>query len=1215
MSGRARTRLPALRAHAQRVWRSPHTRRWADGLLLAVLVYGLLGFYAIPPLIRYYGQRVLSQALSRTVTIGQVRLNPYTLRLQVDDVHVAGRGAGASELASLDELVVQLSWHSLWHLKPIVHEVRIDDPQLHLVRTAPRHFNISDLMERYSRRQPAQSTGAPLRFAVFNIELSGGVIDFDDQVLQQQHHIRELQIGLPFIANLPSKTEVFVQPLLQAQVDGSPLRIAGRSKPFSSTRASDLTLRLHRLDLPRLLAYLPVKLPVTLVAGQLSSDLQLDFDMAGERPRLHVAGTLTLDGPQLDDAGGQPLFMAQSIAANASDIEPLRQIYHLASLKLQAPQLNATRRHDGQFDLIALASSNVSTAAPAPATASRPAGATTAAAPAHPATAVDFSLQQLTLSDGTLRLQDHAADTHYSLQTLNVSASGLATAAAAPDARYHLDATLRQGGTLNVAGTLNLGQRRATADVALKQLALAAFQPYLTTLTPARIDAGDASITAAVQADWSSSAAKLTLDGSRLQLDGLHVRGPAAPQLLTLRQAVVQLQSLDLAKRQALLQDITVDGLQLQARRAADGRINLAQLLRNTPASARRPAKAARPAAPWHYQVDRIAVSDSSVEFADHATPRPVTLKLSALQATLKDFSDDQHRAWPLTLRGTLQRDGRIAFGGTVRLAPLQLAGHVQLLRLDVAAVEPYFGSRLNAVVASALAYASGQTRLSRDAAGWSATFDGGAGLGAVRMLDKATSDPFAGWQQLRLKGIKAHYDAAGSAVSIDKVALNSFYARVFLDSSGKLNLSRFLAGQNSAPTSLTRADSAAPAAAASAPAATTSANPPLQLRIGEIDLADGSVDYSDHYIRPNFSAKLQTINGHVGTIGTQVTTPAAVALAATLDRGGDVNISGNVAPLAATPALDITAHARDIELTQFTSYSQKYTGYPISKGKLQVDLHYQLAQGELSADNHLFINQFTFGDHVDSPSATNLPVRLAVSLLKNASGDIDVNVPVSGSLSDPQFSLGSVIWTAFTNLIEKAVTAPFSLLTSAFGGGGKHLSYVTFAPGSATLDDATLAKLTTLAKALNDRPAVSIDLTGHVDALLDTPALKRYLLRQQVKQQKIKATGGDPATVHLSAAEYDKYLTAAYKAADFKRPRNFIGLLRTLPPARMQQLLLDHTVVDDAALLDLARRRAAAVRDWLAARVPPKRLFVVAPKLGQAQDVANTRVSFGLHR
>ena len=282
------------------------------------------------------------------------------------------------------------------------------------------------------------------------------------------------------------------------------------------------------------------------------------------------------------------------------------------------------------------------------------------------------------------------------------------------------------------------------------------------------------------------------------------------------------------------------------------------------------------------------------------------------------------------------------------------------------------------------------------------------------------------------------------------------------------------------------------------------------------------------------------------------------------------------------------------------------------------MDLHYLLDGGKLTADNHIFIDQLTFGDRVESKDATNLPVRLAVALLKNSRGEIDVRVPVSGSLSDPQFSIGGVILRAFVNLIARAVTAPFSLLASAFGGsGGEELGYIEFDPGTSTISQASVAKMDKLATALKDRPSLKVDVVGRVDPEFDRDGLRREAVNRQIREQKLKDAGdAAEADTTVKPEEENKYLERAYKAAKFPKPRNMIGLAKSLPPEEMRKLMETNVQVTDADLRELAQRRANAVHVALAERVDPGRLFVVAPKLnadGIKDKGKTTRVDFAL--
>jgi hypothetical protein len=268
----------------------------------------------------------------------------------------------------------------------------------------------------------------------------------------------------------------------------------------------------------------------------------------------------------------------------------------------------------------------------------------------------------------------------------------------------------------------------------------------------------------------------------------------------------------------------------------------------------------------------------------------------------------------------------------------------------------------------------------------------------------------------------------------------------------------------------------------------------------------------------------------------------------------------------------------------------------------MSVDLAYVVQpSGELTASNKIVLHQLAFGDKVEGSTAS-LPVKLAVALLADRHGVIDLDLPVSGSINDPQFSLGGVIWKVITNLLAKAVTAPFALLASALGGGGSELARVDFAPGTATLDAAAREGLDKVAKALAERPALTLTVVGESRLDRERDAWKKDRLAQVVRAEKRRQAIADGAAaqaeVDVGAAEYPALLKEVYRRADIVKPKNVVGLAKDLPSAEMEALIVASITVSDDAMQQLAVRRGVAVRDYLASReISAERLFLGAPK------------------
>jgi len=320
------------------------------------------------------------------------------------------------------------------------------------------------------------------------------------------------------------------------------------------------------------------------------------------------------------------------------------------------------------------------------------------------------------------------------------------------------------------------------------------------------------------------------------------------------------------------------------------------------------------------------------------------------------------------------------------------------------------------------------------------------------------------------------------------------------------------------------------------------------------------------------------------------------------------LEILGKLNPLAKPLALDIKGKVRDLELPPLSPYSVKYAGYGIERGKLSVDVAYLIKpDGQLTASNKIVLNQLQFGDKVEGAPAS-LPVKLAVALLADRNGVIDIDLPVSGSINDPKFSLGGVIFKVVVNLIVKAITSPFALLSSAFGGGGgEELSMVMFVPGSAVMVPEAAASLDKVAKALQERESLKLTVVGTSSLEAEREAYKRDRLQSLVRAEKRReavlggasaGNGTATAAITVSDAEYPALLKQVYKRADMPKPRNLIGLAKDLPQADMEALLLANIPATEDAMRDLALKRGVAVKEALAARnLPLDRLFLGAAK------------------
>jgi hypothetical protein len=358
-----------------------------------------------------------------------------------------------------------------------------------------------------------------------------------------------------------------------------------------------------------------------------------------------------------------------------------------------------------------------------------------------------------------------------------------------------------------------------------------------------------------------------------------------------------------------------------------------------------------------------------------------------------------------------------------------------------------------------------------------------------------------------------------------------------------------------------------------------------------------------------------------VSGLSSTETSVADVELRAKMNNSAPLEITGKVNPLKQDLFADVRARFTGMDLSPTSPYSGKYVGYSIEKGKLSFDLAYRIDKRKLDSENRIFVDQFTFGEKVDSPTATKLPVKLAVALLRDRNGEIHLDIPVTGSLDDPKFSIWRIILQIIGNLITKAVTSPFALLGAAFGGG-EDMQYVEFDPGRAAISDGGRKKIEALATALSEKPSLRLEIAGFVSPEADREGLKQYFLQRKVKAQKLndmvkKGSAAMPVDeIAVAPAEYERYLTLAYRAEPFPKPRNIIGLVKSLPVPEMEKLMLTNIQAGDEELRQLASRRANAVKDTLlqSGKVEAERVFIVQPTgltPEKKDNVRDSRVEF----
>lgn len=825
-----------------------------------------------------------------------------------------------------------------------------------------------------------------------------------------------------------------------------------------------------------------------------------------------------------------------------------------------------------------------------------------------------FSVNNIRIVDGSIDVIDQPKQTDHTVRELDIGVPFIS------NVPHYIETSVEPKVSVIINGSRYLlegktkpfaSSRQTTLDIDITDLDIPYYLAYLPVKTNFTIGSGKMIVKAQLSFIQTPQPA-LTLEG-RVAVHGLSVSDAQQRPLLTLPLLDVALAPTEPLAGRFHAASVAIDSPELFIRRDPSGTMNIQNLF---PQNSGPPTDATTQeiSNPAVVNIDTFQLSKGTLSFSDAATgssrtekdtedqapAEPVRLIAQEISLTADQLTTEEGRQAAAALSFRLNQGGTVMLKGPVGLSPLSAQLAVNLRAIDLRPFQPYVTDRIKIHVMRGTVSATGNLSVNQqDESGLQAAYTGKLSVTRFGSVDKAHAQDFLSWQSLALDDLKAGYNPI--YVHIGKVALTDFYTRLIVHPDGSVNLAQIM--EKGTPKEIP----APPDTSTTAPqpaAAETPGKAGTGIHIRTITLQGGRISFSDTSLKPAFFMDLAEIGGRVSGLSSGEATFADVDLRGKVNQFAPLEIVGKINPLREDLFVDLKARFADMDLSPMTPYSGKYIGYTIEKGKLSFDLTYQIARRKLDSKNNLFLDQFTLGEKVESPTATNLPVRLAIALLKDRKGEIHLDLPVTGSLDDPEFSVWKVVLQILVNLISKAATAPFALL-GALIGGGEELGYLEYEPGSAVVTHANATKIEKLTRALHERPSLKLEIEGHVDPEKDSEGLRQREFMRKLKVQKFnrRLKQGQPSIpadeLTIEPAEYEQYLNLAYKAETFPKPRNILGFAKDLPVAEMVKLMLTHIRITDDDLRLLASQRALKVKDSIlqSNQVEPERLFIIEPK------------------
>ncbi|HEY3850064.1 MAG TPA: DUF748 domain-containing protein [Steroidobacteraceae bacterium] len=996
-----------------------------------------------------------------------------------------------------------------------------------------------------------------------------------------------------------------------------------------------------------------------IVRNALLEDIPRAMDVTPSVGAIHINPFLfqvEVDDFALAGKGGEKLLGFGRLFIDFQLSSIWHRAYTFRQIEIASPYVNAVVARDGTMNLLALR--------PKP----QPGAPPPAPAAAKPIPAL--RLGSFKVTQGSVSYQDESRPSQF------------AALLAPIDFELKDFVTGVEGGLFTFTGVSKLGERvewhghvsvqpvESDGELSIQGLRARTLWEYLEDRLNFVIDSGTIDVQSTYKfalkdaIELQMNLAKASLSDLKVEPRNSDAAWVSVPQLL------VTGTNVDLSQRRVQVDSVSVSGMKLQTWLEPNGSLNLMQLAAAPSGAASAPPAAHAPTlgatttrgaagapapddagAPWRVELKAFDLRDASILAEDRSVQPAAKVVLAPLEVQIAGASLDLSKPVEVKLDSRIDGKGSIAVSGEVTPQPASASLKVKLSGVDLTTAQPYIAQRTSMTLRSGrlggeaqLSYTQAPKPGGKAKAGPALIFAGDIDVEDLRTVDDLRHDDLVKWDRLDIRGLK--FQQNPSRLEIAEVLLRKPYARAIIESNATLNVTNALKGPGGAKSGTADAHEAAGAqepaarepaakssgrrkkgAAASPDAAAPgseqaqSASAAMPMAIKKVLIKDGLANFTDLSVSPHFSAAIQKLQGSVLGLSSKPGSRATVDLEGAVDAFSPVSVKGQVNLLSAALYTDLALDFRNMELSIFNPYSGKFAGYNITKGKLTTELHYKVDGRKLDAQHHIVIDQLEFGDKTDSKDAVSLPIKLAVALLKDRNGVIDLNLPVTGSLDDPKFRLAPIIWKVFVNILKKAVTAPFALLGSLFGGG-PDLQFIDFRPGASTVDASQTDKVKAIVKALQGRPQLKIEVPIASVPELDRPALidaefdsrLSEAMAEAPSRKKPAAAGtASPAFDELDPSSKLDVLTRVYQhemggaptypdtvTAVKQKPEQISAKIDFLSTALHQ-----HLTVSDDRFKALGEQRAQALQQALLTdtQIDPGRVFLVANGKATAKD------------
>jgi uncharacterized protein involved in outer membrane biogenesis len=1040
-----------------------------------IAAYFLFAYFAVNPLAKRLLPWVAEKQLASRITVDKVEFDPLRLILRVNNLQLT-RPDGAP-LAGFERLFVNLESSGIFDYAWKLKDIRLTKPQV-LFEVAPDgKLNWADLIAKLN--EDKQPDTAMARVLIGHILIEGGNLQYVERnrATPYEFVLKPLDLALDGLSTLPKDRGDY---LISAKLPEQGGTLKWKGSLALNPLVSAGSVNVEGVSLAKLLQVLGTQaLPVNVTAGELMTDFNYHFAMeqvsinppAPNKPnnkteKAHVEiypkATLENFALNLREVVGEfnqnpetpkvnSKVSAHSVSVRLPKLDFCMQDHaqvQFNSLDFSVEKLALT--HDGGH-AFKLDQANIQ--------------------------GVAFNLNDRQLQIAGINLKQGEVNTRRDANGVT-NWQQIASAFKSPKHDEPQAAESAQPFQFNIGNVQLQHWKTSLLDQSFK--------------SPLQANIGDINISFNLD-----NAAGLSIGQLNADFNALSMKSPLFSQPIA-SIAKVSLQDGHVSLNESLVEfsTLAISGLDTQVSHDANKSLNWQAVLEPLPENktVSKATNSANDHSKWKFELANVHLDKSNIHIEDNLARAPMILDVQNGEIDLRNLSLDLAKPLPVMAKLPIKQGGQLEVTGKLTPAPFKSDLQLKLQSLSLKPFSPYLNQTTLLKLDDGAVSVNGKVMLKADQV-FDAQFTGGFSVDKLTLSEEADKTPFLSWQKVSSNSLQ--FALAKRHLHMDDLSIQQANGKFIVFEDKSLNVKKILRDQTAENVTTPNAQ------AEVKPATQAQQNADaFQVDIDRVSINNAQLEFADLSLTPQFGTHINSLSGVINGLSSQPNATAQVELDGKVDEYGSAKIRGSLQPFHATDFTDLKLAFHNIEMNRLTPYSGKFAGRKVDSGKLTVDLEYKIKQRQLTGENKFVINQIKLGERVDSQDAPNLPLDLAIALLEDSDGVIDLDLPISGNLDDPQFSYGKIIWKAFVNVISKIATAPFRALGKLFGAGSDKLDAILFEPGKAVLAPEEQEKLKNIAGGLEKRPSLILGVSPTVDMIADTAVLQELKTRQDVANE-----------------------------------------------------------------------------------------------------------------